>query len=878
MSTTFHFVSAHKRVGPLRKEIGLADGTNRSYPLAGKVTVHEEKLDLAEAGVEGYRELLLNHAAEGHALYKGLMTKLLKHESRRGMTDKEARTEFLVLDVDGLDMDVKIGKPATSADVQRVADMVIQMLPAALHETSYVAVASSSFGLDKTKQSVHIHFLLKNPIAHRALKQWLDGVNYTQNDIYEKLSLTPSRTRVKNIVDSCLGEPARIVYIAPPYFGPKQQNPFDDNTQRFVAVKKANELLDMDAELAEMHKREGVIRLRREQKRKECLKAAGLPTRQHKIKSVMMGDGERCAVISDPPECSLFYAYDTDEFVRYNMGEKKNNAFYVRRDNPEVVFSFIPEEQPFLFRAADPQGYAEHVAKYGEGSAKVINSDTGEVRNVVREMFIEQTHDQFVTIEYDPENDELVDYQERRNAEVAKEWMKFHGRIEPDPVPPIWAIYDPTESRALYEKDGRQYVNTFRAPKFLKAPTIDIDHEPWMRYGCAFLLRRECPVICEVILNMLGDCDKMFEHFINWMAYIVQHKKKAETAFFVHGEQGTGKGLFHKRVVRPIFGRYTVMNTLENIADDKFNDWLAETLFCVVDEFNMRGSSSNQTKVGSKLKNYITEPKLQLRKMQVSMYEVDFFANFLFASNDTDAFTMHDKRRITMCPKQKRTLESRIETLKVRPEEFDDLIEEELPYFAGYLHMCKVNVQQAKSILVTSAREEVLEASMNAVDRFFDNLANGNFEPFLDLIDKPTRNLDVNEQVALTKIKAFLTANLEHINTGQPCYIHKDDIRLLYQYMSGRPVTDVRLGRMLSTHEIEQQRSYYAVGHPQKFIRRPKMIPVTWQMDDNDLVEQLKNEYCRGATSINKERDEKAEAEERAEAIKAEARKMQENR
>ena len=163
-----HFVSAHSKIGPMRKTIGLADGSSRSYPLAAKLTSYEAELDIEEDGLEGYRKLLLENAKYGRALYKGLFTRPLTHESRRNMTDPDARTSFLVLDVDGLKIDGELKTRYRRADVEQVAESVIAMLPEQLHDVSYVAMASSSFGLNKDEVSVHIHFLLKSEVSHRS--------------------------------------------------------------------------------------------------------------------------------------------------------------------------------------------------------------------------------------------------------------------------------------------------------------------------------------------------------------------------------------------------------------------------------------------------------------------------------------------------------------------------------------------------------------------------------------------------------------------------------------------------------------------------------------------------------------------------------------
>lgn len=837
--TKLHFIAAHKRVGPMRKSLGMEDGTNRNYPPAGKVSVIEDELDTRDGGVNAYRETLLKHAKLGHALYRGLMQKVLYNESRRGMTDKEAKTEFLVLDIDGMPLDIEAARPAKKENVRATAEAIIAMLPKELANVSYVAVASSSFATKPNSLSVHLHFLLDKPVEHRKVKLWLDSLNYTQNAIYERLGLTASKMRVKNIIDPCLGEPARLVYIAPPFFGPKLVNPFTDDDERIIAVEKSTLLLDLDHLLDKAAEGEELIRRRKEDKRKDCLKKAGMATKNHKMKQMNVGGEGKVMVVTDPPPATLYHAFESDGFIRYNMGGKQNNAYYVRNDNPEVVFSFIPEEPAFMFSAADPVAYSLHIEKYGRGAVQVIDEVTGEVRNVLRDLYIDQTTDLYVTIEYDEDADEIIDFKERRSLDVASEWMKFHGRIQPDPIAPIYSTYDPRDLRAIYQDGEKTIVNRFHAPALLR-PQEKLPEASILHYGNGWLIKRHCPVLSQVVLNMLGDDLHCFEHFINWLAYIVQTRSKAETAWLLGGEQGTGKGLFFKKVLQQIFGKYAVQNSLEGIADDKFNEWMVEPIVVMVDEFNMKGANSSLTKTASMLKTRITEPTMMLRKMHVGQVSVNQYLNFIFGTNDLDALTMNDKRRINIAPRQQRMLENRLEGLKKYREDYDDLMETEVKMFARFLHSYTYSTEHATTIIENQARKDVIEAGMNAVDQFFENLTRGHFDAFIGILDKPAQHLDHVDLMLLTRVKSFLIANLEHVNTGQPCYLHKDDLCALFHYMSGKPVSDVRLGRMLSTHDIEMKRREIPVGYKKKMATRPKCVEVVWHYPDEGILTVIK--------------------------------------
>lgn len=832
-----HFLSAHPKVGPMRKTLGLADGSSRSYPLAGKITSYEEDFD-REGGVQAYRDLIAIHANQGHALYKGLFDKQLLNESRRGRTDKSSKTELLVLDIDGLRLqDVKAKVGCREVDVTDMAEQVLALLPESLSEVSYVAVASASFGLKDDMVSIHIHFLLETPASHRALKDWLTSLNYTQQGIFEHLELTNSKMRLKSVVDPCLAEPARIVYICPPEFGPRIQNPFIDNSDRIVAVIKDQPFLDIDKELDALAKKRGIVDARKNDQLKALQKKAGVSTAKLKFTNLNV-DGYSLAVVENPPEIELEFAYEDHEFVRYNVRGKSNNAFWVAKNNPEVVKCFIPDEPPFLFKRADPLTYKEHVAKYGEVFEISKDKETGRIREITRSMHQCRDTDNYVTLEYDKKNHNILELKYHSGGDAPANWLKHYATPVPDPVPPVYLVMNPEREDSFYEVEDKTYINRFVPTEFM-SPPVDAVLAPELNYGQAWLMHTECPFIVEIILNMLGDDMECFEHFINWLAFIFQHRNKTETSWLVHGVEGTGKGVFFKRIIQPLFGHdYAVQNTLRGVADDPFNGWMEDVMFLMIDEFNMKGSAS-MTKTVSLLKNLVTEPTLMLRKMQQQQRPVTQRLNMFFGTNDLDAMPAADKRRHNIAPRQQRTIEARLPCFLHRLES-DGIIEEELHTFAAYLRAFNIKRSQVTHILINQARHDLHAASMNAVDRFFESVISGDFGYFIHTFDRNMSMLDPKELVQLNRAKTFLTACLAHVNTDEPCYLHFEDLRMLYSFLACKEISPNAFTKMRSSHEFVTKRVSMAVGTTTKMATRPRCVEVRWQYEDKNVIKELR--------------------------------------
>lgn len=870
-----HFIEAHRKIGPLRKTLGLPDGTDRSYPSAKTLKSHEESIDIQSPNaLSEYKGHLANHAAKGHALFRGVFTSPLQWEYRSGKADKNAKTEFLVIDIDGLEVDwVRKGMKVDSRTVEQAAEHVLSLLPESLQTVSYVAAASSSFGIKDKMLSVHIHFLLDRPVEFGQLKDWLRGLNYSQVGIYDKLKLTPSKGFVKSIVDPCLAECGRIVYIAPPHFAGRIPNPFNNDKERFVLVKKDDDLLDVSKELDTLADKRQLIEAQEETKRKELQRAAGVSVRRMKMTRMRVGQ-HSISVGVNPNQIHLTYAFEDDLRVRYNCGGSTSAAYWVNKSNPEIVHSFYPDEPSMLFKVVDPEAYAKHVAKYGKGYEAVKDTKAGVERRISRHVFIEQNADCYVTVEYDENTHEVVDYRERRSGEVAEEYIKFHGGVMPDPVPPIYAVNDPTEKRGIYEDSGKTYINRFAPTKYMKLDTVH-PHKDSLRYGTAWTLQYDCPLVSEIIYHMLGEDWDCFEHFINWFAYIFQFRDKAQTAWLLHGTEGTGKGLFYNEIASKLLGKYAVMNTLQNIADDKFNDWMTDALLVVVDEFNMNSTTSGVRRTAAQLRNLITEPTISLRKAFQGGRIVPQYLNFIFPTNDYDAMSVQDKRRYNVAYRQERMLQYRLPVIKSNWKHFrDDLLAPELEKFAVFLNNFKVHVSHATNILQNEAKRALEQSSMNAADRFFDILKNGEFAEFAPLLDKPRTKLDVDENMVLERVTQVLIASLPFINSGETAYYLKDDIALVYGYLSGKKISVNALGRMINSAGVKKGRSTKLVGYAETTIRQ-NCVPVNWKWDEPEILEMLKDKFVSiGTKKVTPFEPKQPDVEKQKQELLAEAQQL----
>jgi len=832
-----HFIEAPKD-GKLRKQIGNANGIDMSYPQAYFLSSYEHNIEKSQDGLLTYKELLKDQGLQGRALMKGLFPHELSCESRAGLIKNEGTTNLLILDVDGLAIEGirKTEGHMTGRDVEAVAEQVVRMLPEELHSVSYVAVASSSFGISKTNISIHIHMFLEDAVDVKVLTSWLRALNFSQPLILERLRLTKQKYKIKSVIDPCLAQQNRIVYICPAFFGPKMPNPFADDTQRYVAVTKDKALLDLSPLLESMDEASEMLSQIERTTTVALQKKYGIQTKARKTKRIH-SDGRDYHVVSDPFPTAMRYHSDTDRLVAYNRPGDTSGPYFVLKANPEIIWSLKPDDRPELFKQVDYEAYQAHLQRFGAGFNKEVSH--GKVRKVRRHMFIDMMSDKYHVMTHDYENDIVLELVPK-SRETAEQFMQYKGQVVPEPVPTWYIGFNPLNEKSLYEDDDKTVVNQFIPTSYMLA---EDKHEldGAIGYGQASQLQYYCPTIYQIIYHMLGNADEEYEHFMNWFIAIFQKRMKTKTGWLTHGTQGTGKGLFFNKIVsKLIHGHHTRQVKLQQLVDDQFNGWMEYCLFIMVDEFNLANAGKNTTAAANDIKNWVTEPSFSMRKMQREQTSRPQYMNFFLATNDVGALSMEDKRRFNVAPRQQIMLDDRFPEIHDE-ERFDDLIDSEMDEFSAFLRGFKVSVPKVRTILRNKAKIDASEAGMNAAEKFFKVIKMGDFEALADILDVSKQSLgaDISKMSELMNIQRLLRIVLHTVNTDTPTDILVDDLRRVYQFLAEKTISKNAFAQMLSKAEIPQIRRANPLGVEKRMPSRPRCIAINWFMKDEITLTDL---------------------------------------
>ena len=800
------FLSAKKR---LSKEI-TADGT-KPYPLIKNFTSSHFDITPDKKGLNKLYKLLTEQAEAGACLHKGGLKQPLQDEPRAFMSDRNATTELLVLDIDGL-------RTIPGEDLQAMADKIVLQLPEVFHNVSYIAQASASLGVKKGQVSMHLFFLMDMPVHPKTLKDYLRMLNYQREFLAEQITLSANGQSLSYILDPSVADNSKLIYIAPPKFD-GVEDPYPKG--RFIKVDRGSPILEISSSLIGVNP-EKVHSLGLHIK-DNLRKKNNLPKKTGKVSTVNVS-GEMQEVLQNPDKMTIQISRVSEPFVNCNVNGGDSGAYYFLLTNPHYMFNF-KGEPVWEIEKADPDFYKSIFEIF----ADKIDADTKKKPLVLRDFYT----DTYYNGVFDETKQQFSDEYPLTptNKSSVNDFLKSHGRPSMDFVPDARVIFDPSSDKGVQLDEVPYYVNLFRRTSYMLQAEKNVKE---LSYGEAIQIQKVAPNFHKLVMHILGNGKPEFEHFINWLAYIYQNKRKAMTAWIFTGIPGTGKGLFVHKVLKPLFGELqTPMRSLENI-EEQFNLYMRTALFLIVDEFRM-ADSGHVGKMADKLKHQITEPTLTIRAMRTNQIELPSFTNFIFLTNRADAVKIEDSdRRYNVAPRQEQKIE------QVHPELLENLsaLEKELYIISGVLEKFKVDARMAHTALENDAKKEMKEVSMSILEEFANAIRIRNLEYFTEILDIPlTNTFDAGGiSTAQRYVKEWIAT------MGHETIIPLSHFKVVYDVM-----TDSR--NTLSQRDFSKRMTRLNIKTARKRISKdrsagiPRGVVLTWKLDNNVRKELISEHF-----------------------------------
>lgn len=772
------FLSADK---PIVKRYELdqkGELAKHSYPFVYEVTSHEEH----PKGLPELATLMQRYSKTGATLVKGELSRQLVTESRKGTTDPTAKTDWICLDLDGVDN-------------YQTVDLFLEDIGCG--DTDYIVQWSSSMGIENNAGfRCHIFMRLDQECHPQILKYWLMDVNLSTPSLSAQLELTKTGNSLRWPLDITTCQNDKLLYISPPELGKGIKDPFPGNKRiTFVKRKHRNLVLPYpipgkDALRERMEHRITELRIQHQLPKKKAIKYKFAGATEYMV---------------NPDSATITEMKTERGFVYFNLNGGNSWAYYHPEDNPNFVFNFKGEP---AYKTEDL------LPEYWATLQQAASSYQPNSQGIIYLAFREFRTGNYYNGTYDTGTDKLNLAMAKSESQL-RQFMKQYGQQIGEFVPDWDLVWDPHSPSVVDPANNK--LNTFQPSEFyLKAKLPKTNQIP--------------PTIKKVIDHVLGYDPDTIDHFINWLACIVQYQTRTGTAWVWQGTQGTGKGVLFHQIITPILSEQNVVSKRMEELESEFTGYMENKFVVFIDEIEA-GKSLYHSKITAKLKNLIVEPTISIRRMYSPPYMAPNFASMIFASNKPASVDIApDDRRFNVGPYQDHAIQ-------LTSTEVDVLIPKELTSFFAYLKQYKADADRARKPLQSAARDTLINISRTALDTVSDAILAGDLEFLWEHLSTATKVHAMNPLQAM-KYQPFRDLVVELVNTLDP-KLTRDDLYTIMEWcVGGMPQSPHKLAALLKHYRLHLTQVW-------KNNRNVRGIDVIWNPDPAWLA-QAKLEIANG--------------------------------
>lgn len=752
---------------PLTKTFYLKDGKidKIGHPQILNYTSHEENFD----DIETFFELLKDHAAKGHCFLKGNLTRPLVKEPRAGTTNPNEDTSIELLDIDGIKGESEIESVLGQCKLLG-GDYIIQW-------------SASSGVIPERGMSAHVFLLLNKPYAPAILKQYLTQWNLTVPLLERNVGLTKTNNALRWPLDVTTCQNDKLIYIAPPLLKDGVEDHFSGD--RITLVKGKSRTLT----LPEPFPNAETNAAKAQDKLNELRKAAGLKERPRTTLK-LKGNVE---YMVHPDRAVVSGVKDSKEFVYLNLNGGDSWGYYHPKANPEFIYNFKNEP---AYKTS------ELLPDYWREVKDQMNQTPIDAEGKIYLAFRDFKTSTYYNGIYAPDTSKL-------NLAVAKSESQLRSFLQQygQPVPEFitdWSVgFDPNSDVTVDIE--KKIVNTFQPSIYMKMKPRRVTQVP--------------PTIRRVMLHMLGGDEPTLEHLLNSLAVVMQLRCATGTAWVFHGVPGTGKGVFLKNILQPLFGMANVLSKRIREIDSDFNGFMENSLIIWVDEaeqndFNAKGC------MNADIKNFITEEHISIRKMYMLPYEVLNYLNWFLSSNKGHVIYIDpDDRRFNVGVYQGQKI--------VFTDADARKIEDELMDFYSYLMTRVADRALARQALNSAAKQKMVKLNMAAIDLASEAIREGNLEYFWHALPQD----DINAKSSFEQERdAKYIKLLKDIARDEPTSILREDLFTLLEYTIGNmQKTPIKFTNMLKNHKLDIGPIIHN-GKPGRGVRTKWKVKPEWKI------------------------------------------------
>lgn len=215
-----------------------------------------------------------------------------------------------------------------------------------------------------------------------------------------------------------------------------------------------------------------------------------------------------------------------------------------------------------------------------------------------------------------------------------------------------------------------------------------------------------------LIGNLVNGNDDYAQWMINWLAGFFQTLKRSGVSLVIKGVQGSGKGIFFKHIITPLFGEKYCVMVDQNRIESQFMPWVPGMLFYNLNEIAVDAKSRKNLR--NFLKHLVTEESVFVELKHKDARDIDLFGHILITTNDHLPIEIeHSDRRFTVF----QTGPS-LADLNLKGEDMVAGIAKELEDFALFLRHYPVDWAQYGKCIDSPAKAAIVENTNSKLENF----------------------------------------------------------------------------------------------------------------------------------------------------------------
>jgi hypothetical protein len=204
--------------------------------------------------------------------------------------------------------------------------------------------------------------------------------------------------------------------------------------------------------------------------------------------------------------------------------------------------------------------------------------------------------------------------------------------------------------------------------------------------------------------------------------------------------------------------------------------------------------------------------------MRSNPYLTENFTNVIFATNDGDALEISaSDRRYNVCPEQTQAL--------IVPLDIKEIIADEIEQFAEFLWSYPTDEKSARTALNNQAKQLMHESRLDDFGSFARSLIRGRFSSFYDIY---VAAIGADQEHGIYKNTLNNWAKRQKESKDGTTYLRNDELRFVFQYITGREVSIISFGKYMKKYRVEFER--FRDGD------RVRCFKVRWQEGLDDLL------------------------------------------